>query len=435
MPAQSVTDLLAALADRAFDQLLGTRECAWVDFKVQPYLLTTERGSWELCKDVAGFANAAGGCIVIGVATDRPNGADKEVASELRPVPLSMVNRDQYRDKIVAGVFPVPDGLEVEVYTATATHTYVVVTVPGQGDESKPYLVRYLVDNDGKRIPGFGWPVRTDDAIVWQSCEQFQSRLSLGGLLRMALERTSRGATLKAIDLSQRATERLSSVHEQLDGDAPWLGIQLIPHEPVELTSSMFGELGIAGDFRRRKPLRHGGFDLVPHPTSDVRGPHGVEVGSRWRVAIDGDGIVTLVVPVDENSLAWAMDKRNQPTTINAIVLVEIIHDFFRMFYETVVPRSASSHSTWTGHLRAANMKTGSILIAHGWPRYTHTDELERAASDHYEKTFELTGSPDSDTFTALAMFYALFGCGAESIPFTADKAFSTSDFLANVKR
>jgi hypothetical protein len=47
-------------------------EGTWLEGKSKPYLLSEEPQKWELAKDVASFANAeAGGLIVIGVRTER----------------------------------------------------------------------------------------------------------------------------------------------------------------------------------------------------------------------------------------------------------------------------------------------------------------------------------------------------------------------------
>src|SRR6266849_9545747 len=80
MTIDSLGDLWAALARGDLDRLNGTAECEWLDFKLSPYAVSEEYGKWELAKDVAGFANAAGGVIVVGFETEkRPNEA-REVA-------------------------------------------------------------------------------------------------------------------------------------------------------------------------------------------------------------------------------------------------------------------------------------------------------------------------------------------------------------------
>ncbi len=187
MSVASVEELRSAFEQPDVPRVLGTVESAWVDFKSSPYRLETTRGAWELCKDTAGFANADGGCIVIGIGTEKDPDLASERASELRPAPAGMADRERYRDTIVAGVTPTIEGLSVTTYVAESGACYHVVYVPLQSTDVRPFLVKYLIDVDGKRVNGFGWPYRVDDAVNWHTCELFQNRLSLGGLLQAAL--------------------------------------------------------------------------------------------------------------------------------------------------------------------------------------------------------------------------------------------------------
>ncbi len=405
MPVESVEALRRALEESAADRLLGTFESSWVDFKGQPYPLDTNRGAAELCKDVAALANAAGGCIVVGIATEKPDDSATERACELRPVPITMANRDQHRDLIVAGLCPVPDALEVVAFTVTAERVLLLVSVPRQNEETKPYLVRYLVDFDDKRIRGFGWPVRVDDAVVWQPCEQFQTRLSLGALIQAALaERSARPARPPVDD------ERHLRLIEALDDSGPSLVLRMIPNERVDLTPAMFGAHAIAAEVRNRRPLRQRGFHLIPHDTTDVRGLNGIEWGSRWRTAIDMDGVVMMASRVNDMALGWNM-ARHGPAHINPFTLTEITNDFYRLFYEIVLPRSGLTIGCWSAELIALEMRVMNAQLAAGWSRFPD-DRLETATSDSYRRSLTPSGNADSDTYTTMVLFYALFGLG-----------------------
>lgn len=168
MTVSSAEELRVILEGAAYDRMIGTSESSWIDFKGKPYLLNTDRGTWELCKDVAAFANAGGGCIVVGVATEKPDTSSAERAAELRPVPAEMVDRERYRDVISAGVYPVPQGLDVDTFVATNGGRFLVIWIPAQSDATRPFLVRYLVDLADRRLLGFGWPIRVSDAVTWQ---------------------------------------------------------------------------------------------------------------------------------------------------------------------------------------------------------------------------------------------------------------------------
>ncbi|GAA3495887.1 hypothetical protein GCM10019016_029880 [Streptomyces prasinosporus] len=68
MAADSPAHLISLLTRQQPQEILGTPESEWVDFKSVgpegPYDLSAEKGKFELAKDVAAFANAGGGPIV-----------------------------------------------------------------------------------------------------------------------------------------------------------------------------------------------------------------------------------------------------------------------------------------------------------------------------------------------------------------------------------
>ncbi len=49
--------MLAALANARPSRLVGAPETSRIDFEIQPYALDTDKGKWELAKDVGGLAN------------------------------------------------------------------------------------------------------------------------------------------------------------------------------------------------------------------------------------------------------------------------------------------------------------------------------------------------------------------------------------------
>jgi hypothetical protein len=70
MAADSRVQLVSYLAVQQPYEIVGTPESEWVDFKSVPpegpYDLSTDKGKFELAKDVAAFSNASGGLIVCG---------------------------------------------------------------------------------------------------------------------------------------------------------------------------------------------------------------------------------------------------------------------------------------------------------------------------------------------------------------------------------
>lgn len=69
--------------------LAGLAECAWLDVKGEVYVLDRPHGAEELLKDVAAFANAqGGGILLVGLTTRKEN--DQEVIDQVRPVPRAV---------------------------------------------------------------------------------------------------------------------------------------------------------------------------------------------------------------------------------------------------------------------------------------------------------------------------------------------------------
>lgn len=103
----------AALSRGAPAELLGLAECGWFDTKDGVYQRDDPVKSEELVKDVAGFANArTGGLVVVGYSTRKDH--DQEVVDALRPVPRALVDLHRYRKLIRERVIPPLRGVSVE---------------------------------------------------------------------------------------------------------------------------------------------------------------------------------------------------------------------------------------------------------------------------------------------------------------------------------
>lgn len=131
--------------------LLGQPEAPWLEAKRAPYPLASEPEKLELAKDVAAMANSpGGGLIVLGLATRA--GPDGDVVSKLHPVRLADVKVRTYRRIINRFVYPLPEGLAIEKIAAGDGAGYVVIDVPTQLEELKPFLVTHALV--GGRVSG-----------------------------------------------------------------------------------------------------------------------------------------------------------------------------------------------------------------------------------------------------------------------------------------
>jgi hypothetical protein len=129
----------------ALDDLIGEIEGQFFDAKGQPYLfdggLDVKR---EFAKDVASFANAAGGCIFIGVATKTSVVMAGEEVEALRPVPHTLFDPDQHQKILFDWLYPVPKDLVIKWIQWGNDHDkgIGIIFVPEQDERNKPFLIK-----------------------------------------------------------------------------------------------------------------------------------------------------------------------------------------------------------------------------------------------------------------------------------------------------
>ena len=120
------------------DLLIGTPENSWLDVKSKDYALSFAAEKIKLAQDVARFANADGGVLVLGLKTSQVNGVD--TISRVTPLPLPARSVVQYRSIIDAHVYPFVRGLEV--FSAPCDKgELLAISIPAQPDDEKPFLV------------------------------------------------------------------------------------------------------------------------------------------------------------------------------------------------------------------------------------------------------------------------------------------------------
>ena len=143
MAVSSLPELLEALRG-AQNEILGTPESAWVEFKSKPYRLNEEWAKIELVKDVTAMANGANGTIVLGVATEKHPTSQQDTAYALRPIPVDKVSVRQIRDVIQEWVYP---RLEIDIvnYKAPEDDRFLWSITPCPNDDDHPYLPAFFL--------------------------------------------------------------------------------------------------------------------------------------------------------------------------------------------------------------------------------------------------------------------------------------------------
>jgi hypothetical protein len=164
------------------DLLVGLTEEAWLDVKSQHYDLITARGKISLAEAVSRFANAEdGGIVVVGMDTKRIPGG--EVIKSVRPVPIDTSTPRRYRQAIENRTFPFPTGLHIQTVETYVGHGLVVVSIPPQEEELKPFLVHGAIV-DG-RIEGAYISIvrRSGEDSIPITAQQIHSTLAAGRAL------------------------------------------------------------------------------------------------------------------------------------------------------------------------------------------------------------------------------------------------------------
>lgn len=127
------------------DLLVGQPEGPWLDVKGRAYDLSEDAGKISLAQDIAKFANAEhGGVLIIGLEAKKVPGG--EVIKSIRPVTVDGKELRRYEQAISNRLYPPPEFLSVEALDVTGGQI-VLIDVPPQPEELKPFLVHGAIVN------------------------------------------------------------------------------------------------------------------------------------------------------------------------------------------------------------------------------------------------------------------------------------------------
>ena len=111
----TLADLATIVSTARFDMLVGEMESQFLDAKGQPYRFDEGTdGKRAFAKDVASFANAQGGYILIGFATKISDVNAGEQIAEVRPIRSQYFNTEQHRKILQEWLYPQPLGIEID---------------------------------------------------------------------------------------------------------------------------------------------------------------------------------------------------------------------------------------------------------------------------------------------------------------------------------
>jgi hypothetical protein len=165
----------AALRSGKPAELIGLAESGWLDVKGGIYDLSDRVKADELAKDVAEFANAeTGGLLLVGFGTRKDH--DQEIIDELRPVPRALVDLDRHRKLIRERVLPPPRNLTVEWIDCGNDTGVLMIDVPAQPLTSMPHVV----SGPARGRDSVAVPMRDGDGTQWLQQAEMQRLLAAG---------------------------------------------------------------------------------------------------------------------------------------------------------------------------------------------------------------------------------------------------------------
>jgi hypothetical protein len=183
-------DIRALVESGDLQKFVGEFEGPHLDAKSQPYVFTDgDHAKRELAKDITAFANASGGCIIIGADTVRPALQEGEQISGLKPFPVTLFSTDQYEKIIEEWLYPRPGGLIVRWYPDPNIPTSGVglIFVPAQDPVTKPYMITRTIVEKKSTETLFGYAERRLDRTYVKSVVELQHALRVGMNLEATL--------------------------------------------------------------------------------------------------------------------------------------------------------------------------------------------------------------------------------------------------------
>lgn len=339
---ESPKSILEKLEARHFEALIGVAENEWLDAKEKPYHLDSKRQKHELAKDVAAFANAGGGLILIGFDCEKEPTTSSERICRVCPFPVSLVDPNRYNQILADLVHPPPHGVSARVFEAADSQGVAAIVVDAAMATDRPYLVGKMLDeSDGSLGAYFGYFERKRDVIPPVSIARIQQQLSAG------VQWSSIDQRLQAIEANFATwgkgapAARTSSISDKVRKErisAARVAVGRNDSPLVYYTASAEGDCDFPTLFKSRSErivrlvetppqLREQGFEIWAGDYSEIllgRLRRNVITGHRL-IDLWKDGLFVFIAPGDEAFLGWRMGGEDRPIHISNFVLAESV--------------------------------------------------------------------------------------------------------------
>jgi hypothetical protein len=442
MAADSMVQLISYLTAQQPYEIVGTPESEWVDFKSVPpegpYDLSTDKGKFELAKDVAAFSNAGGGLIVCGFKAKKKQTELHEVAEKVTPFDKKLVDSTKYKDVITEYVRRL---LQVKFFwydhpagDPEASGHYFVIEVPPLPEADRWAMVTRGITDNGQFIKN-SWtiPIRNGDTTAFLPQDEVYRLLNDGLRARRG---TDAAAPAPAADrIKAREVLRAALGMEE----TPVLFFQSVPDRPHGLVPGMYAAGGLRDVLSNQDTLRGAGafnWSLEYKRPEPREGGLLLADAPRRGLLVESDGAVTGAVSATSEMLGWAMERYNDGSgarRISVFVLTEITLEYFRLVDQHVLPLV---DGVWTHRIVASDFARppGRVLTSGDDPAFPFWGSTEMATSDDWNHSWNALGDPEHDAYEALRRVYALFGLDVTASPFVDTDRVSTAKLLEKKK-
>jgi hypothetical protein len=176
-------DLKEIIAKREFQRLVGEIEGQFFDAKGQPYRFDVGMDAKrEFAKDVAAFANAKGGYILVGIATTAAALRAGDEVSDLRPVERAAFDIDRHRKLLEEWLYPQPKDVDIEwvQFGKDNGKGIGLIFVPPQNEGSKPFLIRRTIGDRKSTEVLIGYAERRVDRTDVRNIVEIHQALRTG---------------------------------------------------------------------------------------------------------------------------------------------------------------------------------------------------------------------------------------------------------------
>ena len=456
---EKVLPIIAVLERGAFHELIGQSEEAYLDAKERPYFTNgqtaNDRQKAEFAKDVAAFANANGGIILVGVRATKNAHTKREVVADILDFPQADVDVEQCQKILTDWLVPPVSGLEVRWYRSStdAKRGIVAIIVPGLAERDGPFLTRKSVDDDGKTDEVyFAIYTRRGTDNRAQTVGSLQAQLRAGKLNDRLFDRLTaieeKLAELPKIpapiptekvvapirpDVSRQRIDRgkLSCQREGLPNiilvATPTTGTSFptlfrAPSDPVV---QLFNNLPV---------FRQSGFDISTNNSSViVDGKMRQSVAAEYAVIeLWKDGMFMAIGPADYQLLCWAKpEDATKGLPLRNFVLSEVVLNFVTQAaalyqYANPLPAGIEFHLE-LADVTKPNGQRATLSVTKDNPKYFPGREYRKDAPDNTFSTNTVAAVANENplldigkaTYELLSQLYVRFGFHEGDTPYT----------------